>query len=186
MYETRVASRYAKSLLQLAAEKNVLDFVIYDMNMFAGICKENPAFVRTLKNPIINHDKKLSILRRLFDGNVNPLTLSLFEIITRKNREAYLPDIATEFIRQYRAMKNIVQAEVTTAVPLNDELRTLFKNVISESTQGKTVEIIEKVNPDIIGGFIIKIDDKQLDQSIQTKLKQIKNKLNEHSYISKY
>ena len=81
MQESIVASRYAKSVIELAKEQNVLEFVVYDMALFAKVCAENHALVATLKSPIIKHDKKLTILKKLFEGKVNPITISLFEII---------------------------------------------------------------------------------------------------------
>ncbi len=180
MHESRVASRYAKSLLLLAKEKGVLDFLIHDMNLFAQVCEQNPDFVRAMKNPIINHDKKLSILKKLFEGKVNPITISIFEIVTRKNREEYLPDIAYEFKAQYRELNGIIAAEVTTTFPLTDELRKQFNGLVSK---GKPVELKELVDKDIIGGFILKVGDNQIDESIKSKLQKLKTKFKDNSYI---
>jgi F-type H+-transporting ATPase subunit delta len=185
MSNVRAASRYAKSLLQLAQEKNVLDFVVHDMNLFAKVCDENHALVTTLGSPIINHDKKLTILKKLFEGKVNPLTLSLFEIIVRKNRESHLPQIAKEFKKQYLELKGILSGEVTTPFPISDDLRNQFKGIISKS-YGKEVELTEKVNKDIIGGFVLKVGDKQIDESVKSKLQRLKNKFKDNSYVAKY
>ncbi|HVD96684.1 MAG TPA: ATP synthase F1 subunit delta [Cytophagaceae bacterium] len=185
MQESRAASRYAKSLLQLAQEKNVLDYVVHDMSLFAQVCSENHALVSTLRSPIINHDKKLAILKRLFEGKVNPLTFSLFEIISRKNREGELPAIAKEFSAQYREMKGILSGEVTTPFPITDDLRSQFKGIISQA-YGKEVELKEKVNKDIIGGFILKVGDKQIDESVKSKLQRLKNKFKDNSFVAKY
>ncbi|MCU0429618.1 MAG: ATP synthase F1 subunit delta [Cytophagaceae bacterium] len=185
MQDVLVASRYAKSLLQLAVERNVLDFLNHDMDLFSKVCAENPALVRTLRSPIITSDKKLTILRRLFDGKVNPLTISLFEILGRKGRENYLPEIATSFKSQYQQLKGIVVAEVTTTFPLSDDLRSSFKNIVSEGL-GKQVDLKEKVDANLIGGFILKVGDKQLDQSVQAKLRRLKNKMLDSTYIVKY
>jgi F-type H+-transporting ATPase subunit delta len=183
--ESRVASRYAKSLLELAKEKNVLDFVVHDMALFSKTCNDNRALVNTLVSPIIKNDRKLAILKSLFNGKVNPLTLSLFEIISRKNRENYLPEIAKEFAAQYREMKGILAGTVTTPFPINDELRTQFKGIVSKA-YGKDVELEEKVNKDIIGGFILKVGDKQIDESVKNKLQRLKNKFKDNSYVAKY
>ena len=156
--ESRVASRYAKSLLELAKEKNVLDFIVHDMALFAKVCDENLALVKTLVSPIIKDDKKLTVLKKIFDGKVNPLTFSLFEIIARKNRAGYLPEIAKAFAAQYREMKGILSGTVTTPFAINDELRNQFKGIVSNA-YGKEVELEEKINKDIIGGFILKVGD---------------------------
>ena len=185
MKKSRAASRYAKSLLQLAQEKNVLDFVVHDMNLFAKVCEQNRALVSTLGSPIINSDKKLAILKGLFEGKVNPLTLSLFGIIARKGREGELPEIAQEFIVQYRELKGVLTGEVTTPFPISDDLRNQFKGIVSKA-YGKEVELKEKVNKDIIGGFVLKVGDKQIDESVKTKLQRLKNKFKDNSYVAKY
>jgi F-type H+-transporting ATPase subunit delta len=185
MHESRVASRYAKSLLDLAKEKGVLEQVEKDMEFFYKICLENPSLVRILKNPIISHDKKRSILEKLLKGKVNEMTLSMFQIISRKNREAYLFYIAKDFLRQYRDYKGIEEAEVTTTFPLTDAQRTSFINLVAGAT-GKKVELKEKINQDIIGGFVLKIGDRQVDESVKSKLQKLRTKFKDNPYISKY
>ncbi len=184
MQESIVASRYAKSVIELAKEQNVLEFVVHDMALFAKVCAENHALIATLKSPIIKHDKKLTILKKLFEGKVNPITISLFEIISRKNREEYLVEIAVEFGKQYREMRNILSGTVTTSFPINDDLRSQFKGIVS-SAYGKEVELTEKVDKEIIGGFILKVGDRQIDESIKNKLQRLKNKFKDNSYVVK-
>ncbi|HEY8400783.1 MAG TPA: ATP synthase F1 subunit delta [Cytophagaceae bacterium] len=185
MHESRVASRYAKSLLELAKEQNVLDAVFADMELFTKVGEENPQLVRILKNPIITQDKKLGILTGLFKGKVHNLTLSIFDIITRKGREGYLFFIAKDFIAQYRALKGITTAEVVTSYTLTPEQRNSFIKIVQDATNNK-VELIEKVDSDIIGGYILKIGDKQIDETIKSKLNRLKNKFTDNSYIAKY
>ncbi len=185
MQESRAASRYAKSLLQLAQEKNVLDSVVQDMNLFAKICEENRALVSTLKSPIIGRDKKQAILKKIFEGKINALTVSFFDIIVRKNREGELPQIAQEFKAQYRVLKGILSGEVVTPFPLTEDLKKQFKGIVAEA-YGKDVELKEKVSQDIIGGFILKVGDKQIDESVKSKLQKIKNKFKDNSYVAKY
>jgi F-type H+-transporting ATPase subunit delta len=185
MHESRVASRYAKSLLELSQEKGVLEQVEKDMIFFYKICQENPALVRILKNPIINHEKKRAILDDLLKGKVNEMTLAMFQIISRKNREAYLSFVAKEFIHQYRVLKGIEEAEVTTTFPLSDAQRTSFVNMVAGAT-GKKVELKEKVNEEIIGGFVMKIGDRQIDESVKSKLQKLRTKFKDNPYVPKF
>lgn len=184
MHESRVASRYAKSLLDLAQEKGILEQVQKDMAMFSKLCQENPELARAFKNPIIDHSKKLAILDSLLKGRVNDMTLAFFKIISQKNREAYLFHIAKEFLRQYRVYKGIESAEVVTTFPLTDAQRTSFVNLIAGAT-GKKVELQEKINDEIIGGYILNIGDRQIDESIKSKIQKLKTKFKENPYISK-
>lgn len=184
MSEIRIASRYAKPLLELANEKGSLEEVAKDMLQFDELCKSNREFLLMLKNPIVNHMKKLAILKSIFTGKVSDLTMSIFDIISKKNREQYLPEIAKEFHRQYNALKGIAEASITTVVPLSDELRKEVNTLVKKVT-GKEVELTEKVDANIIGGFILKIGDKQIDDSVSSKLNELKLKFSQNLYVNK-
>ena len=185
MTDNRVANRYAKSLIELAIEKGVVEKVHDDMLMFSKLCQSNRDFLLMLKNPIISHDKKRKILYKLFEGKVDPSTLAIFDIITRKNREMFLPAIAEEFVSQYRTYKGIEKATVTTAIPLTDPLRKQFKQLVAEQT-GKSVELVERVDKEIIGGFILKIGDRLMDNSVRYKLKSLSYEFDDDSYVKTY
>ncbi len=185
MSEFRIASRYAMSLLELAQEKGVLDQVNEDMAQFDKLCKTNRDFVLMLKNPIIQHHKKLALLKKIFGGKVHQLTMAIFDIITRKNREFILPMLAAEFGHQYNQFKGITEATVTTNFPLTDDLRKEFKSLLTRITN-QEVKLAEKVDKDMLGGYIIRVGDRQIDDSIDSRLLELKNKLISKSYIRKY
>ncbi len=182
MSDFRAASRYAKSLLELANEQGVLEEVHNDMLLFSKVCKENTAFVLMLKNPVIKHDKKRAILQSVFKDKVHSLTLAIFDIITRKNREAIMPAIAREFENQYNIIKQIGVASVTTAIPLNEALRTEMKDMVVKITGKKDIDLKEIVNSDIIGGYVLKMGDQQIDDSIRTKLKTLAKGFSQNHY----
>jgi len=184
MSDIRVASRYAKSLIDLAQEKGIVEEVHADMQLFSKTVKDNRDFKLFLTNPIIKHDKKLVILQSLFQNKVQPLTQTFFSIVTQKQREAILDNVATEFIRQYNELKGIEIAYITTAVPLSPELRTQVNQRLATIT-GKTIQLIEKVDLNMIGGFILRVGDKQVDDSIRTDLRHLKQKFEENPYINK-
>lgn len=173
MSEFRIASRYAKSLLELAEEKKCLDKVVKDMEQFTAVCKSNHDLVLMLKNPIIGHYKKLTILQEIFKGKVNDLTMSIFEILAKKNREMYLPEVAEAFQSQYHAFKGIVESTITTVHPISDAIRKEISAIVKKITNSDVV-LTEKTNPDLIGGFILKIGDKQIDDSVSGKLKELR------------
>lgn len=186
MTEYRAASRYAKSLLELAKEKDVLDQVHADMQSFSAICEENRDFVLLLKNPVVKNDKKRAILEKIFSGKVNDLTLAIFDIISKKKREALLPAIAKEFHTQYNILKSVEVAEVTTAVALTPDLRAKMEEMVKKISTKKTVHLEEKVDEDIIGGYILKVGDQQIDDSIRTKLKSLEHKFSQNPYIKEF
>ena len=171
-----VASRYAKSLIDLAKEKNVLEAVIEDMKLFKDTADKNRGLMLALKSPVVRHEKKLAILKALFEQRVNPVSYSIFTIITKKNRESILDAIADEFIKLYDANQGILQATVVTTTPLTDELRKQFINIVASAT-GKTIELEEKIDPKLIGGYILRVNDRQIDASLRSRLNELKLEL---------
>jgi F-type H+-transporting ATPase subunit delta len=186
MATSRAAARYVNSLLGLAVEKNVLDQVHQDMQQFAKVCEENRAFTLMLRNPIIKHDKKREILEKIFSGKVHSLTMAILDIITRKNREPLLPQIAKEFHLAYNVYKNIGQASVTTAVPLDNELRAQFEKIAKDLSGKKEIEMKEKVDSEMIGGFVLNVGDRQVDASLKNKLKALRVKFSQNEYIKEF
>ncbi|WP_266203431.1 ATP synthase F1 subunit delta [Pontibacter kalidii] len=184
MSDIRVASRYAKSLIELAAEKNVLEQVHADMQLFSQVVSQNRDFRLLLQNPIVKSDKKLAILNGVFKGKVNEMTLAFFILIARKNREAILDAVATAFQEQYRVLQGIQSAEVVSAVPLTPALRDELGQKLVAQT-GKRIELVERVDPSLIGGFVLRVGDKQIDNSVKNSLRKLKNQFKDNPYINK-
>lgn len=183
MADSRAASRYVKSLMGLAIEKNVVEQVHQDMLMFSKVVDENPSFRLLLGNPIITHDKKRAILEELFKTKVNPLTMSIFDILTRKNREPLLPAIARGFHNEYNEYKGISKATVTAAVPLDSTTRAEIVRIVKSISDKKEVELIEKTDSTLIGGFILHVGDRQIDASIKSKLKAMKVQFSQNPFV---
>ncbi|MEY4382994.1 MAG: hypothetical protein RI995_536 [Bacteroidota bacterium] len=173
MSELIVANRYAKSLLDLAIEKKAVDAVYKDMVDFAESCDASQDLVLAMKSPIIKHSDKLAILTKLFKKSFNPISFAIFEIITNKNREKVLPAIAKQFISLYAEHKGIQKAEVISASALTADQKKNFAQIVQKHT-GKEVELVEKVDTSLIGGFILRVGDKQIDDSIRRKLNDLK------------
>jgi len=184
MIETKVAKRYAKSLLDLAKETGAIEAVGADMKLFVAVCEQNRDLSLLLANPIIHADKKLSILTKVFEGKMNKLSISFFSIVTRKGREAYLEGIAKEFVQQYKHLKGIQTAVITSAVGLDDKLRSEVYRLI-KTNMNSEVELIEKVDKNIIGGFVLRMDDKQYDASIASELRKLAKEFSSNPYVQK-
>ncbi len=177
MTDYRVSSRYAKSLIELASSMNLLDKVHNDLQLFLSTADQSRDLKIMLTSPVIKHVVKKRILRSIFEKHLDNLTLSFFDIICQKNREILLYSIAKEFHRQYNAVNGVEFAKVTTSVALTNELRTQFNKVVMEVSGKPSVELVEEVNPDIIGGFILNVGDRRIDGSVVGKLNRIKRKL---------
>ncbi len=171
-----VAYRYAKALMDLAIEQKVVDQVNEDMKFFAEVCEQNKEFTKVMANPIVRHDKKKAILKSLFENKINNVTFSIFNVLTRKNRENLLFPISVEFQKLYADLNKIQQATVSSVVPLNAKQREEFINVVKKAT-GKTVDLKEKIDESLIGGYILKVGDMQIDTSIRKKINELKLEL---------
>jgi F-type H+-transporting ATPase subunit delta len=184
MSEIRVASRYAKSLIELAQERGVLEQVKEDMSLFAKTLHQNRDLALMMRNPIVKSDKKLAVINAVFKGKMNDLTLAFFSIVARKGREAMLEFVAPEFTNQYNVYKGITTASVTTAMPLTEELRNeLGQRLVAQT--GQKVELEEKIDPSLIGGFVLRVGDQQIDSSVKYNLNKLRNKFKDNPYINK-
>lgn len=175
MSEFKVASRYAKSLIDLAQEQGNLETVKQDMEQFIAVLKSNTELQAVLKNPIMKQDKKRNILSALFKDKIHPSISAFFDIMVRKGRGGILYGTAQEFIREYNEVKGIVKATVTSPVALSAGNFEALKQVIAKETNAEII-LENKVDPSLIGGFVVKVGDRQIDASIAGKL----NKLEKH------
>ena len=181
---TRVAGRYAKSLIDLAVERGNLQSVVGDMESLNQAMKNRDLYLM-LKSPIINADKKESIMKILFGESFDDVTMAFIKICITKNREDILPEIATDFLAEYKKMQGITTIKVTTAAPLSKEaLEDLRNKLIDSSTTAKNVEIETVVNPDLIGGYVVEFGDKLYDASVAHKLETLKKEFKGNIYES--
>lgn len=183
MADARVASRYVRSLLGLAVDQKALEEVHNDMLMFDRVCDSNRDFLVMMRSPVIKHELKRDILEKLFKTRVHALTWAILDIITRKNREALLPAIADSFHKAYNEYHGIGFATVTSTVPLDAKLRAEIESVARKLSNRTKTELTEKIDPSLIGGFILNVGDKQIDASISSKIRTLKHSFSYNPYI---
>ena len=171
-----VASRYAKSLLDLSVEKGQLEAVYADMLQVKDVCENSREFINFLNSPLIKSDKKIATMKAVFDGKFNVITSGFLTIVATKRRESIIPEIAISFIEQYKAHKNILTAVITSASGLDAATRQKALELVKSQLNGE-VELVEKIDNTIIGGFVLKIGDKQLDKSVARQLSNLKKEL---------
>ena len=186
MGDQKLAGRYAKSLIDLAQEKNQLEAINNDMRMFDNVVKSSRDFLLMLRNPIIHADKKNKIVEEIFKSKVSPITLSFFLLVIRKGRESHLPGIAESFIEQYNKLKHILRVKVTTAVPVDDGLINRVTQIVKEKTGIENIEMTTKIDPEIIGGFVLQYEDKLYDASVLRNLEVIDDNFGENIYEKKF
>jgi F-type H+-transporting ATPase subunit delta len=173
MSELQVASRYAKSLIDLATEQKVLDQVQEQMLLFVQVCRENPELVAVLKNPIISLDKKAAVLHGVFGSKVHKIVNAFFVLMVNKGRAALLLPTAKAYIVAFQAIKGIVIAKVKAASALSEEAK---KQIIAHvKSMGANEVVLETtIDPATIGGFVLQVGDKQVDATLKTKLNKLK------------
>lgn len=171
----KVASRYAKSLLDLANERGTLEQVKTEIEQVAAVIKSSPELQAVLKNPIIKTDTKQNILVALFKDKVSVEVSSFFDIMVKKGRSELVYATTLEFIEAYNELKKIVKAEVISAAPLSEANIQALKATIAQQINAEVV-LTNKIDASLIGGFVVNVGDRQLDQSIAGKL----NKLERH------
>ncbi len=185
MISSKITYRYAKALLDLAISNNIMDECLSDMKLLDKVCKENSQLVLLLKSPIINTDKKNSIIKKIFKGKLSKTSSLFVEIITKKNRESLIPSIAQNFIDLHKTHNKIATAKVITASPLDKSLRLQVIDYIKSKTDFD-LDLIEEIDKSIIGGAIVKLGDQQLDGSIKRSIKELKNTYNKNLYIKDF
>lgn len=177
-----IASRYAKSLVDLAVETKQLEEVREDMRLIKQVCLENREFVIMLESPVVKTDRKMSIFKSVFGGKISVTTQTFLDLIAKKRREGYIDDIAYSFDEQYKAHRNITSAVITTAFKLDDATKTKVLDIVKKSYTGE-IELIEKIDKGLIGGFVLTVNDKQVDTSIKRKLNDFKKNFSGNLYV---
>ncbi len=182
MQNPRLATRYAKSLLDLAIEQNNIEAVYADMNLLKSLMKTNADFVALLRSPIVKANKKDSIITSVLGNKVSQMTLLFMKLLTNKSRESNMPEIVTAFINQYNVLNNIQTVKLTTATPISEELKNSIVAKVKSSTTSK-VEIETSVKEELIGGFKLEVGGTLIDASILRDLNDVKKQFLNNEYI---
>ena len=185
MNNPRLAGRYAKSLINLAAELGQVDIVYADMKFIQSICKSNHDFVAVLRSPIIKPDTKQKIIQSITGGRVNNTTSLFIQLLVRKGRETNFPEIAHAYIEQFNVSKGIHQLKITTASPISEELKNEIVGNIKASTSFQDIEVETAIRKELIGGYVLEMEGSLIDASILKDLKDIQKQFMDNEYIHK-
>lgn len=185
MHNPRLAGRYAKSLIDLAREKDQLEAVYKDMLLLQDICKSSRPFVNLLKSPVIKADKKAQIVNEITIGRVSALTASFNNLMISKGREETLPEIVEAFINMYNNIQGIHKVKLTTAQPVSEELKQSIVNKFAATTSMQKIELEAVVKEELIGGFVLEFNNNLIDASVLRDLRDIKKQFMENMYEHK-
>jgi F-type H+-transporting ATPase subunit delta len=181
MKNPKLSSRYAKALFDFAGEKNQIEEVFGDLQLFANTLKENRELQMLLRNPVVPPNQKHQIFESVFNGTLHEITYQFLDLLLKKRREPDLDTICEGFFELYKQAHNIKSARIVTAQPLSDELKSKIVSLLTEQTHA-TIELKESVDPLIIGGFVIQMDDFFLDSSILSKINKLRQEFSQNSF----
>lgn len=177
MNDSKISVRYAKALFELALETGNLPGVEADMRLILELAS-TPDFRVLIENPVIPPSKKLSIFTASFEGKLHKLTMSLAAQIIRNSREQFLPAIARNFIDMSVRQQGITEVTLTTAVKASEEVRKSITEMVAR-TFNTIVSLKEVVDSDLMGGFILRVDDSLIDASVRNRLRKIEKAMSE-------
>jgi F-type H+-transporting ATPase subunit delta len=183
MLNPRLAGRYAKSLVDLAVEQNMLEVVYTDMKYLRDLCKQSKDFTNLLRSPIINGEIKEKIVKTILENKIGKLTFSFIDLLVKKGREQSLPEIAYSVIAQYNEIKGIHIVKLTTATPTSEELKQAIVTKVQTDTKLQKIELETVVDESLIGGYQLDYKGNFVDASIARDLRDIKKQFQKNIYI---
>lgn len=172
MAGARAALRYAKAVLSLATDQKAVEAVNNDMKLISKTIAENKDLSVMLQNPVVRSSVKKTVLNEVFK-NTSTITGNLVTTLITNKRISLLEEVASKYNQLYDTLNGIQIAKVTTAVPLTDDLKAKVLAKVKELT-GKEVEIVNLIDENILGGFILRVGDIQYNASISNKLNNLK------------
>ncbi|MDR1170947.1 MAG: ATP synthase F1 subunit delta [Bacteroidales bacterium] len=182
MNQSIVSTRYAKALMMVGAENQCLDALKADMELLGDTIKGNLVFRQMMDNPVIKPPQKRKVMAELFEKRVHPMTLNFINIIIRNRRELLLADVARDFIDLYEKFKGIKRAHLVSAAGMDDRSQQQLQQQLNMLFKAD-VQITAEINPDLIGGFVLRVGDQQYDASLSSGLERIRKSLKSYRSI---
>jgi len=175
MNESQISVRYAKALFQSASEQKLLDKVYEDMEVLTSTCKLEE-FQYMLVVPTLQPSQKIKLLGSIFEKHLSKISMSMIDLVIKNKRESYLPGIARYFRDLYRKERGVRTATLVTAQSVDESAMNSIRALIKK-TYDSDVELTSSVDKDVIGGFILNIEDMRYDASVASNLKKLKKQL---------
>lgn len=170
-----VATTYAEALYGAAAEAGALAEVASGMGEFAAAFAESDDLRRALESPDLDPDAKRRVVVALTEG-AHPFVPNTLRMLVDRGRIADLPEIADAFQARVARSESRIQVEAVTAIPLPADLRDRIVASITEQT-GQSVELSEAVDPDIVGGLVLRVGETVVDGSVRSRIDQLRREL---------
>jgi F-type H+-transporting ATPase subunit delta len=172
-----VVAPYAEALMSLAQEYNSLDAIAADVRLIGNTLADSVELTQLFASPLIGANIKKGVIESAFASQVNAVTKSFLLLLVDRKRIAFLAEILQEFKTLLRVIDQVALAEVTSALQLSRAQEDTICDRVKSMTKAKTVELAITINPDLIGGVIIKVGSQVVDASIRGQLRRLKSSL---------
>ncbi|MCK5847016.1 MAG: ATP synthase F1 subunit delta [Bacteroidales bacterium] len=176
MSYSKIAKRYSKALFDFSKEQNSLESVKIDMDYIHELCQVSKDFVKVLESPILKIQKKKEIISAVLKDNISETTMKMLNIISESRREQIIPSMSDEFIKMYNESIGLMKVDLYSAVEISDEMKARISDKIAKETK-KSIEIKQHIQEDLIGGFVLKMEDMLYDASLKSQLSKVKEVL---------
>ena len=178
MLRSGIAQRYAKALFQAALHQGAADEVFGDVESFLAARGKAPALRLVFESPQVLTEDKHRLIDRLLKERVHKLFLDLLHVLIDKKRIMFAGDIAEAYRLFYEKHKGVIEVRAITAIPLDDLQKEKLIRTLAEQTK-KTIRLTPVVDPEILGGVILKLEDQLIDGSVRHQLAELKRRLAE-------
>ena len=175
MTDLSAVRRYARALFQTAQAQGQVDTVEEDLAAIHGILRSNPDLFKALRAPTLSAEQKKALLNAAFSGGER-LTLRFLALTVDRRREALLPEMYPEYLRLANDYRKVLPVQVRTAAELSPSEQTSLADVLKQRT-GKTVRMEIRLEPELIGGMIVRMGDTVIDGSLRARLEQVRSRL---------
>lgn len=170
---SKISGPYADALLELAKAQNCTEAVTSDITDLLTLISSEPKLPKYLGNPVVSGEQKKELVKKVLESKINPITLKFLLFLIDRRRIAYLDAIGEKFLDLVWALKGIKIVKLQTVIPLSYEQEELLITKLKEVTEVKEIQLVRKIDKDILGGMIIQIGSQVIDMSIKGKLRQI-------------
>lgn len=185
MKNPKLANRYANALFEMAEMDGKIEEVFADILLIKNVLKENIELKNVIDSPHIPVYKKDKVFNTIFAGKISNISEHFLLLIIKKRRVPELYSILDEFVTIYNKHHNIKIAKITLSQEIDTELISKVVSILETELHSK-IEVQMVINPNIIGGMIIKVDDMLIDASISSKISRLKTEFSQNKYKVSY
>lgn len=174
---SKIGVRYAKALFEYAEEQKLTDLVVEDIRLLYSNLKENPELLKYFSNPVTKSSAKSQMVDDIYGKHFQKLTCDFMKLVIQHRREEHFPAICRRVDALYKEKFGIRNLKIRSVVEMNPELQKRIEAIVKEALNAKSLELSTELDPDLIGGFVLDMDDLRFDASVKAQISELHNKL---------